>query len=377
MPAIKMLDLENQYLKIKPEIDNVVLKVIQNTNFIQGKEVQIFAHALGEFLETKHTITCGNGTDALQIALMALDLPPSSEIVVPSFSYIAPAEAVALLGHIPVFVDANEENFNIDTNLIEQSITEKTKAIIVVHLFGQSCHMLPILKIAQKYNLYIIEDNAQSIGAEYFFPDGKSKKLGTIGHIGTTSFFPSKNLGCMGDGGALFTDDIELAQKIKAIANHGQTTKYQHDIIGINSRLDTLQAAILNIKLKHLSHYNTSRQMAADIYYEALKKVNKIKVPNRNTYSNHVFHQYTINIKNNQRDALKLYLFDRGIPSMVYYPLAIHQQKAYQQFKRNFPLSVSEQLCNEVLSLPMHTELDEKQIVFISENIANFFEFID
>jgi UDP-2-acetamido-2-deoxy-ribo-hexuluronate aminotransferase len=373
MPAIKMVDLENQYLKIKPEIDNAISKVISKAHFIQGEEVQIFTHNLANFLDTKHLITCANGTDALQIALMALDLPRGSEVLIPSFSYIAAAEAVMLLGLVPVFVDADINDFNIDTKKIQNHITDKTKAIIPVHLFGQSCNMLAIMKIAQLYNLFVIEDNAQSIGADYHFPDDSFKKLGTIGHIGTTSFFPSKNLGCMGDGGALFTNDEELAKKIKCIANHGQKVKYEHEMIGMNSRLDTLQAAILNVKLMNLSHYNSCRQKAASKYDALLSSIPHIQVPSRFSNSTHVFHQYTLRIKNGKRDALKQFLSEHEIPSMVYYPLPIHNQPAYKLLSNPKDLNISEQLSSEVLSLPMHSELSMEQIDFISENIAIFF----
>lgn len=367
-----MVDLENQYLKIQTELDEALLKAAHCANYINGEEVKTFAQLLGDFVNVKHVITCANGTDALQIALMALNLPKESEILVPSFCYIAAAEAVALLGFIPVFVDVEEQSFNIDVKKAEALITEKTKAIIPVHLFGQSCNMLAILKLAQLYNLYVIEDNAQAIGADYYFPDNTIKQLGTIGHVGTTSFFPSKNLGSMGDGGALFTNDSELAENMKTIANHGQKEKYLHETIGINSRLDTLQASVLMVKLKYLTQYTLARQKAASHYDKFLKTIPEIQIPERVNYSSHVFHQYTIKVKNGKRNALKQYLSAKGIPSMVYYPLPTHKQKAYKKDGQALDLNISEKLSTEVLSLPMHTELDEEQIGFICKNIIDF-----
>ncbi len=369
-----MVDLESQYQKVKNEIDTAVLLVMQNTNFIQGNEVQLFSKMLSDFLNTKFVIPCGNGTDALQISLMALNLPQGSEVIVPSFCYVAAAEAIALLGFKPVFAEVEESTFNIDVKKIELLITENTKVIIPVHLFGQSCDMLGILKIAQKYNLYVIEDNAQAIGADYYFPDNTSKKLGTIGHMGITSFFPTKNLACMGDGGALFTNDEYLAARIKMIANHGQKEKYLHETIGINSRLDTIQAAVLNVKLKYLNNYNEARQKAASQYDNLLGNISELSIPARTEKSNHVFHQYIIKVKNGKRDDLKKHLQEKGIPTMVYYPQPLHKQKAYASFYQNQDLSISEKLSSEVLALPMHTELSEEQIVFISENIAAFFQ---
>ncbi|MFN0047693.1 MAG: DegT/DnrJ/EryC1/StrS family aminotransferase [Cytophagales bacterium] len=374
MLPIKMVDLETQYLKIKGEIDNSVLKVMENAQFIQGKEVSDFSNAFEELLSTKHVITCANGTDAIQIALMALALPAGSEVLVPAFCYIAAAESVVLLGHKPVFIEADMATFNVDVDKIEASITENTRAIIAVHLFGQACNMLKLMKLAQLYNLFVIEDNAQSIGADYYFPDESVKKLGTIGHIGTTSFFPSKNLGCMGDGGAINTNDGDLALKIKTIANHGQKVKYEHEMIGINSRLDTIQAAILNVKLKYIFEYTLARQKAAAKYDTCLKSIPEIEIPYRFTNSSHVFHQYTIKIKNGKRNELQKYLAQNSIASMVYYPISIHSQVAYSKYYQNQNLDVATKLATEVLSLPMHTELDGEQIDFISEKIVNFFE---
>jgi len=373
MATIKMVDLENQHQRIKEEIDTAMLQVVHHAHFIQGEEVHIFAKLLSDFLNIKHVIPCGNGTDALQLALMALNLPKGSEVLVPSFSYIAAAEVVAMLGYKPVFIEADEKTFNLDASKIEQLVTEHTKAIIPVHLFGQGCNMLAILKLAQLYNLYVVEDNAQSLGADFYFPDNSVKKLGAIGHIGTTSFFPSKNLGCMGDGGAVFTNDDELAIKMKTIANHGQKEKYLHQQVGINSRLDTLQAAVLLVKLKYFSQYTSARQKAAAQYDQLLSAIPELEIPYRAENSSHVFHQYTLKVKGGNRDKLKQFLQETGIPSMVYYPKPIHQQEAYQAFYQQQPLEATETLAAEVLSLPMHTELDEAQIGFITKNIAHFF----
>lgn len=372
MRPIKMVDLEGQYQKIKSEIDNSIFEVLNKTDFINGEKVQFFADQLAGYLGCNHVVTCANGTDAIQITLMALDIPRGSEVIVPSFCYVAAAEAVALLGLVPVFADVDENTFNVDANSVEPLITEKTRAIIAVHLFGQSCDMLPLLKLAQKYNLFVIEDNAQSIGATYTLPDESKKMTGTIGHVGTTSFFPSKNLGCMGDGGAISVNDEQLAKKMKTIANHGQPTKYMHDEIGINSRLDTLQAAVLSVKLIYLNNYINKRQINASLYDKYFSKLDIIETPYRFEKSTHVFHQYTLRIKNGKRDLLKEYLHKLSIPSMVYYPLPLHKQNAYKQFYKNQNLDISERLSTEVISLPMHTELDEEQIGFISQKIIDF-----
>jgi UDP-2-acetamido-2-deoxy-ribo-hexuluronate aminotransferase len=374
MLPIKMVDLHQQYVKIKEEVDGALLRVVESTNFINGSEVKNFCSGLETHLKVKHVIPCANGTDALQLALMALNIPAGSEVLVPSFSYIAAAEAIALLGFKPVFVDSQPDTFNIDPNKIEAQITEKTKAIIPIHLFGQSCDMLAIIKIAHKYNLYVIEDNAQSLNCDYYFPDETIKKAGTIGHIGTTSFFPSKNLGCMGDGGAIFTNDDAFADKLRTIANHGQKTKYLHELIGVNSRLDTLQAAVLNVKLKYLIQYTAARQKAATKYDAKFSKIGGVEIPFRSAKSSHVFHQYTLKIKNGKRDLLKEYLDQKGIPAMIYYPVPIHLQQAFSSWsgsKNSFP--VAEQLSKEVISLPMHTELQDDQLTYICETIKLFF----
>ncbi|MDX2190380.1 MAG: DegT/DnrJ/EryC1/StrS family aminotransferase [Bacteroidota bacterium] len=374
MKSLKMVDLKSQYLKIKPEIDNAVLKILDNTNFILGEEVNNFANDLQRYLNVKYVIPCANGTDALQIALMALKLPKGSEVILADFCYIAAAEAVSLLGYKPVFVDVEPGTFNINPKEIEAKITDRTKVIIPVHLFGQSCNMEPIIRIAQKYNLYIVEDNAQSIGAHYTFSNGETKRTGTIGHVGTTSFFPSKNLGAMGDGGAIFTNDEELANTLKTIANHGQKERYYHDMIGVNSRLDTIQAAILGIKLKHLDTYIAARRKAADYYDQFFRNKNYAVIPERSTFADHVFHQYTLKIKDGKRDGLKAYLDKEGVPAMIYYPVALQDQKAFANHSKDEDLHPNTQsLCKEVISLAMHSELEDEQLQFITSKVEAYF----
>lgn len=369
-----MVDLKNQYLKIKSEIDAAIQDVIDSTAFINGPAVKTFQKNLEEYLNVKHVIPCANGTDALQIAMMALGLKPGDEVITADFTYVATAEVIGLLGLTPVLVDVNPDTFDIDVKSIEKNITSKTKAIVPVHLFGQCADMEAIMKLAEKYNLYVIEDNAQAIGADYTFSNGEQKKSGTIGHIGCTSFFPSKNLGCFGDGGAIMTNDDELAAKCRMIASHGQSKQYIHDVLGVNSRLDSIQAAILNVKLKYLDDYIKARKTAAEMYDKALEQISEIVIPKRQKNSSHVFHQYTLQIKNGKRDTLREYLQNQGIPSMIYYPIPLHLQKAYQseRYKAgDFP--VTEQLCRSVLSLPMHTELNEEVIHTITTAILNFF----
>ena len=372
MERIKMVDLQRQYLRIKPEIDKAIEEVLMSTAFIQGPQVKEFAGALGKYAGADHVIPCANGTDALQIAMMALDLKPGDEVIVPVFTYVATAEVIALLGLTPVFVDVDERNYNIDVGQVEKAITRKTRAIVPVHLFGQCADMEPLLRIAGKHNLYITEDAAQALGAEYTFPDGSMKKAGTMGTIGTTSFFPSKNLGCYGDGGAVFTNDPGLAERLRMIANHGQRVKYHHDIIGVNSRLDTLQAAILTVKLKYLPEYTEKRKKVADYYDENL--ANKyVNTPLRVENSTHVFHQYTLTIQGGKRDDFQKYLASNGIPSMIYYPVPLHLQKAYRRpgyEEGSFP--VTERLSKSVISLPIHTEMDREQMAFICRTINNF-----
>lgn len=373
-PNIQMVDLKGQYERIKTEVDTAIQEVIDTTSFINGPQVSIFQNSLEKYLGVNHVIPCANGTDSLQIAMMALDLQPGDEVIVPAFTYVATAEVIALLHLVPVMVDIDQLYFNIDVNKIEAAITSKTKAIVPVHLFGQAANMEAIMEIAEKHNLYVIEDNAQAIGADYYFKDGSSKKLGTIGHIGSTSFFPSKNLGCYGDGGALMTNDTDLAKKMKMIANHGQSVKYVHDAIGCNSRLDTIQAAVLNVKLKHLDDYRDRRNKVANTYDTAFSAIDGLTIPARTTSSNHVFHQYTLLVKDSKRDEFKAYLEHNGVPAMIYYPIPLYKQKAYNQYTpKDFSLEVTEQNCNEVISLPMHTELDDVTLQYIVDTVRRYF----
>lgn len=372
MKKIQMVDLYRQYLKIKPEVDASVQKVIDSSEFIKGTKVREFENNLSNYLNVKNVINCGNGTDALQIALMASGLKPGDEVITTPFTFVSTVEVIALLGLVPVFSDVEESSFNIDPAKIEKAISPKTKAIIPVHLFGRPADMQRILAISKKYNLFIIEDAAQSTGANYLFSDGTKVKTGTIGNIGCTSFFPSKNLGCFGDGGAIFTNDNEIGEKLRIIANHGMKNRYHYDEIGVNSRLDTVQAAILNVKLKYLDNYNKLRRNAAKFYNNKLKEISQIVTPSLDEES--VFHQYTILIKDNSRDNLKNYLESKKIPSAVYYPLPLHLQKAYQILgykKGDFP--VAEYLSSHVLSLPMHTELDVDQLNYICDCISEFY----
>ncbi|MEO7991967.1 MAG: DegT/DnrJ/EryC1/StrS family aminotransferase [Chryseolinea sp.] len=373
MEKIKMVDLHLQYLRIKAEVDAAIERVLTSTAFIQGPEVNQFADALAKYTNSSFVIPCANGTDALQIAMMALDFKPGDEIILPVHTYVATAEVIALLGLTPVFIDVDQKTFNIEVAQIEAKITSKTVAIVPVHLYGQCADMEPIIAVAKKYNLKVIEDVAQALGAVYTFSDGTKKSAGTMSTIGTTSFFPSKNLGCFGDGGAMFTQDKTLAEKIKMISNHGQKIKYHHDSIGVNSRLDTLQAGILLAKLKHLPEYERSRNDVANYYDKALAGISKIKIPVRSKYSTHVFHQYTIQVAE-RRDELKTFLEKNEIPTMIYYPVPLHLQKAYQRTgfgEGSFP--VTEQLSKTVLSLPVHTEMDEAQLNYICQTIKTFF----
>jgi dTDP-4-amino-4,6-dideoxygalactose transaminase len=372
---IEMVDLKGQYQKIKLEIDNAMIACVESAEFINGKLVTLFSENLAKYVGVKHVIPCANGTDALQIALMALDLKPGDEVIVPGFTYVATAEVIALLNLVPVLVDVMPDDFSINLAQIKESITPKTKAIVPVHLFGQCAGMEELIQIAKENNLYIVEDTAQAIGAKYIFKDGTIHQAGTMGHIGTTSFFPSKNLGCYGDGGAIFTNDDVLAIRLKMMANHGQSKKYQHDVVGVNSRLDTLQAAILDIKLKHLDEYSAARNAAADYYDSQLSNLPGIVIPKRVSNSTHVFHQYTLKIADGKRDALKSYLAEKGIPSMVYYPYPLHFQKAYQSDR--FPkgiFPVAESLCEEVLSLPIHTEMNTQMQDYIIQAIKEYFQ---
>lgn len=374
MRKIQMVDLHSQYQKVKNEIDEGMQEVIDSSSFINGPQVKEFAAKLAEYLNINYVIPCANGTDALQIALMALDLQPGDEVITPDFTFISTVEVVKLLGLTPVLVDVDEETFLIDTDKLERVITEKTKAIVPVHLFGQCANMYEINRIAKKYNLAVLEDAAQAIGTDYNYNELKGK-AGTLGDIGCTSFFPSKNLGCFGDGGAIYTNNAAMATRIKAISNHGSQKKYYHSEVGINSRLDTLQAAVLNVKLKFLDEYNKKRREAADFYDDALSNISEIITPKRVDWSSHSFHQYTIKLKTEHlRDELKAYLKEKEIPSMIYYPVPMHLQEAYKgEGRSQGNLEVSEHLAKTVLSLPMHTELDEIQMEYITQTIHNFF----
>ncbi len=373
MRKLAMVDLVSQYEKIKPEIDKAVLDVIASSAFINGPEVKSFQAELEKYLDAKHVIPCANGTDALQIAMMALNLQPGDEVITGNFTYVATAEVIALLKLKPVLVDVFEDTFTIDPAAVEKAITPKTKAIVPVHLFGQCAKMEEIMAIAKKHNLYVIEDVAQAIGADYSFADGSKKKAGTIGDIGCTSFFPSKNLGCYGDGGAIFTDNDDVAKKIRMVANHGQSVQYYHDEIGVNSRLDSMQAAILRIKLRHLDEYAAARNKVAAYYDKAFANHPKVKIPVRDPKSTHVFHQYTLVLNGVDRTAMRDFLAAKGIPSMIYYPVPLHLQKAYMdpRYKKgDFP--VTEHLCKNVISLPMHTEMSDADMEFIVSGVLEY-----
>ena len=372
-----MVDLKTEYQRLKKEIDTAVIDVIESAAFINGKPVQDFSKALAEYLGVKHVIPCANGTDALQIAMMALDLQPGDEVITPSFTYIATTEVVALLRLKPVFVEVDKHTFNIDANSLRKAITPKTKAIVPVHLYGQSCDMEAVMQVAEEFNIPVIEDNAQSIGGDYYYKDGSVKKTGIIATIGTTSFYPAKNLGAYGDGGAMFTNDDQLAQKLTMIANHGQSKRYYHDVIGCNSRLDTVQAAILNIRLKHLDKNIEARIKAADYYDKAFANHPVIKPPFRDKNNKHVFHQYTLILDSDQqgvRDGLSAHLSDKKVPSMIYYPVPGHRQKMFETFGGlEYNLPVTDWLTERVISLPMHPELDEEQLQYISQKVLEYF----
>lgn len=373
MQPIQMVDTRRQYLKIKEEVDAAVLSVIDSSQFIGGKVVEKFVQHLAAYNGSKHVIPCANGTDALQIALMALDLQPGDEVITPSFTYIATVEVVALLRLKPVFVEVDPKTFCIDPAAIEKAITPKTKAIVPVHLYGHAADMEAIMKIADKHGIPVIEDNAQAIGGDYTFSDGTVKKTGSIGTIGCTSFYPSKNLGCYGDGGAIFTNDDTLALRLKMIANHGQQKRYYHEVVGCNSRLDAIQAAILDIKLKELDNYIAARTKAADHYDAAFAGHDKIATPFRASRGKHVFHQYTLTLKDVDRDGLHQWLADNEIPSMIYYPVPAHRQKMFEAFGGGaFDLPLTDWLTERVISLPMHTELEQEQLDFISNKVLEF-----
>ncbi|MBK6633716.1 MAG: DegT/DnrJ/EryC1/StrS family aminotransferase [Chitinophagaceae bacterium] len=373
MKPLQMVDTKTQYFKIKPEVDAAVMEVMESSMFIGGKVVNDFADNLAKYHGSKHCIPCANGTDALQIAMMALGLQPGDEVITPSFTYIATVEVAALLHIKPIFAEVNPQTFCIDPEAIEKAITPKTKAIIPVHLYGHAADMEKIMAIAAKHHLFVIEDNAQAIGCDYTFSDGMVKKTGTIGHIGCTSFYPSKNLGAFGDGGAMFTDDDELAARLRMIASHGQSKRYYHDVVGCNSRLDAIQAAILNIKLKHLDEYISARRKAAGFYDRAFAGNKSITVPFRDGNNKHVFHQYTLLLHGVDRDGLHKFLADEGVPSMIYYPVPAHRQKMFDAFGgSDFQLPVTDWLTERVISLPIHTELDEEQQQFIVDKVLAF-----
>lgn len=373
MQNIPMVDLVGQYNKIKPEVDSAIQEILSTAAFINGPHVKTFKENLQKYLNVKHVIPCANGTDALQVAMMALNLEPGDEVITTTFTFIATAEVIALLRLKPVLVDIEKDSYNIDPEAVERAITPKTKAIVPVHIFGQCANMEAIMDIARRHNLYVVEDNAQAIGADYTFSDGTVKKSGTIGTIGCTSFFPSKNLGCFGDGGALFTNDDELAEQIRVVVNHGMKVRYYHDYVGVNSRLDTIQAAVLDIKLKHLDEYIAARQYAAAYYDKAFSVTDKIITPKKSDFTTHVYHQYVMVLNGVDRDALMKHLQSKGIACAIYYPVPLHEQKAYQdpRYKKgDFP--VSEYLCENVIALPMHTEFTDEQLNYITTTILDF-----
>lgn len=373
MKKIAMVDLKSQYEKIKPEIDQAIQDVVNSTAFINGPAVKGFQEDLEKYLGVKHVIPCANGTDALQVAMMALGIKPGDEVITTNFTFIATAEVIALLGFTPVVVDVDPHTFNIDPESVRKALTPRTRAIVPVHLFGQCADMDAMMQIAKEFNLFIIEDACQAIGADYLFADGSRKKAGTIGHVGCTSFFPSKNLGCYGDGGAIFTNDDELANQMRVVVNHGMTVRYYHDFIGVNSRLDSIQAAVLRVKLARLDAYAEARNHAADFYDNAFKNHPKLKTPARFEKSTHVFHQYTLVTEGVDRNAMQEFLMKKDVPAMIYYPVPLHMQKAYldPRYKEgDFP--VTEHLCKTVISLPMHTELDEDQLQFITSSVLEF-----
>jgi len=371
---LQMVDLLGQYKKIKKEIDSAVIEVLESSAYINGPKVKEFQAHLEKYLDVKHAIPVANGTDALQIALMALGLKPGDEVIVPAFTFVATAEVIALLGLTPIMVDVDPNTYNLTGEIVEKAITSKTKAVVPVHLYGQTADMEGIMEVANKHNIYVVEDNAQAIGADYTYSDGRVAKAGTIGHIGTTSFFPAKNLGAFGDAGAIFTNDDNLANEMRIIANHGMDRRYYHDKIGVNSRLDSIQAAVLNIKLKYLDDYANARRAAADYYDEAFKDIDSIQTPVRSSNSTHVFHQYTMRIKNGKRDALNQYLNDKGIPNNIYYPVPLYDQEAFKHLAGAVDfLPATDVLCKEVISLPIHTEMNEEIQDIIIEAVKSFF----
>lgn len=369
-----MVDVKSQYLKIKEEIDRGIQEVLDTTAFINGPQVKKFQKDFEAYLGVKHVIPCANGTDALQIAMMAVGLKPGDEVIVPAFTYVATAEVIALLGLIPVMVDVDSDTFNINIEGIRAAITPKTKCIVPVHLYGQAADMESIMQIANEHKLWVIEDNAQAIGSDYTFSDGRTAKTGTIGHIGCTSFYPSKNLGCYGDGGAIMTNDDKLGALLHKIANHGQSIRYYHDVVGCNSRLDSIQAVVLGAKLPHLDDYCDARRKVADYYDAAFADVEALETPFRAAYTTHVFHQYTLKVKNGKRDELKQYLDEQKVPNMIYYPVPLYKQEAFKASSNGLEyLDNTEQLCKEVISLPIHTEMTDEQLAYICNKVSAFF----
>lgn len=374
MNNIQMVDVQTQYQRIKSEVDVAIQQVIDDAAFINGPAVKHFAQHMESYLDVVKVIPCANGTDALQIALMALGLKPGDQVMVPAFTYVATAEVIALLQLQPVMVDVDPNTFNLTSDIVEKNLTPDIKAVVPVHLYGQCAEMEGIMQLSAAHGFKVVEDNAQAIGSDYLFSDGSKKKSGTISHIGCTSFYPSKNLGAYGDGGAIFCDDETLAKKIYMIANHGQSIKYHHDLIGCNSRLDSIQAAILDIKLKHLDDYCNRRQQVADAYDNAFDQIDALEIPVRAHYSTHVFHQYTLKVLDGRRDQLKDYLQEKGIPSMIYYPIPLYKQKAFMQYATpHMHLPVTETLCEQVISLPIHTEMPREQIDYIISKVNSFF----
>ncbi len=373
MRPIQMVDTKTQYHHIKAAVDSAIINVLESSMFIGGKVVADFAANLAAYHQSKHCIPCANGTDALQIAMMALGLKAGDEVITPSFTYIATVEVAALLGIKPVFVEVDKKTFCIDPVAIEKAITPKTKAIVPVHLYGHAANMEAIMKIAKEHQLFVIEDNAQGIGCDYTFSDGTVRKTGSIGHIGCTSFYPSKNLGAYGDGGAIFTNDDQLATLLQMVASHGQSKRYYHDVVGCNSRLDAIQAAILDIKLKHLDEYIAARRKAADYYDNAFADNEKITTPFRDSNNKHVFHQYTLVLNGVDRDSLSKYLLENGVPNMIYYPVPAHKQKMFDAFGGSqYELPITDWLTERVISLPIHTELEEEQLAFITKTVLDF-----
>ena len=374
METIQMVDLKGQYLRIKPQVDEGIMEVLMETSYINGPQVSLFKNNLEKYLNVKRVVPCANGTDALQIAMMALDLKPGDEVIVPAFTYVATAEVIALLNLKPIMVDVDIDSFNVTPEIIEAAITEKTRAVVPVNLYGQCADLAGIRNLCDKRGLYMIEDNAQAIGADYMLRSGEKVKSGTVGHIGSTSFYPSKNLGAYGDGGALYTQDENLGSMLHKIANHGQTKRYYHDMVGVNSRLDSIQAAILNVKLRYLDQFASERRAVADAYDSGFSAIEALQTPYRVDFSSHVFHQYTLKVEDGRRDQLQSYLKEKGIPSIIYYPLPLYDQEAFKKDSNVQFLPATDKLCKSVLSLPIHTEMSEEQIAYIVNSVVQFFK---